>query len=197
MMEEILLSFRLFTAIILILAGLGKVAGRRDFREGIEDYAVLPAWAAPAFAVLIPSLELGTGILLLLGLFTAYAAAVALVLLGAFIVATLVNLARGREVDCHCFSHVLPERIGWASLTRQVIMILALVWIAANGPGYMALDGKVVGPAGLGDGPVGLGDLVPSWILASLAVLVYLYSTQLHIIRHALKRGDESHGYQQ
>lgn len=196
MIEELSLTARLFCATILASAALSKVTGRQAFLEGVQAYRILPPPGARLFANIAPWLELGTGILLVLGLFTEYAAVGALLLIVMFVIATLVNLARGRELDCHCFSSLLPERIGWASLIRQAVMILALIWIAVNGPGHMALDASPASTVGAEHDSLAMSDLVPSWILASLAVMFYLQSTQLQVVWQVIRTSDVSNEQQ-
>ena len=54
-------------------------------------------------ALVLPWFELMAGIALILGIWTRTSAALVGALLGVFVVAISVNLARGNAIDCGCF----------------------------------------------------------------------------------------------
>ncbi len=139
------LLLRLVLGGLLLLAGLTKLADRAGVRQAVADYEILPGRLERPFAALLPWLETGLGALLLLGLGTTIAAALAMPLFLSFALAIGVNLVRGRHFDCHCFGSVRSERIGWPALLRSTVLVLTAVVVAAGASRFGALDAVLFG----------------------------------------------------
>ena len=93
---------RWLLAVIFIVAGASKAAHPWVFVHTVEGYTMLPSSLSTPFGLALPWLEIMLGAYLLLGLFTRVVAAAALALLGVFLVALAVQLARGHTGDCGC-----------------------------------------------------------------------------------------------
>jgi uncharacterized membrane protein YphA (DoxX/SURF4 family) len=128
---------------LLLLAGLTKLADRAAFRDAIRQYEILPASLEAPFAAIVPFAEITLGTMLLLGLGTTLAAALAVPLLGSFVFAIAVNLARGRDFDCHCFGSVSSDRIGWPVLIRSTLLMLFALTVAVATSSFGSLDGAL------------------------------------------------------
>jgi putative oxidoreductase len=90
-------------AALFVVAGFLKIADPPGFAHEIHNYRLVPGAAVNAIALVLPWLEVMTGVALFLGIARRTAAQVLGVLLLVFIVALSINLARGRPVDCGCF----------------------------------------------------------------------------------------------
>lgn len=139
------LLLRLVLGGLLLLAGVTKLADRSAFYEAVADYDVLPSRLQRPFAAFVPLAETSLGVLLLLGLGTGVAAALAAPLFLSFGIAIGINLLRGRHVDCHCFGAVHSERIGWSALLRAVALVLAALVVAAGASRFGALEAALFG----------------------------------------------------
>ena len=139
------LLLRLVLGGLLLLAGVTKLADRSSVYEAVLDYEVLPNRLARPFAMLLPWLEITLGTLLLLGLGTTAAAALATPLFLGFALAIGVNLARGRHFDCHCFGSVQSERIGWPAFLRSLALVLAALVVAIGTSRFGALEAPLFG----------------------------------------------------
>jgi hypothetical protein len=106
---------------------------------------VLPAGVATTFASALPFVELTLGSMLLLGLFTGFAATFAALLFLTFSLAISINLARGRSFDCHCFGSVQHDEIGPGALIRSLVLAFAALAIAVEPSAFGALDALVFG----------------------------------------------------
>jgi uncharacterized membrane protein YphA (DoxX/SURF4 family) len=137
---HILLVLRLVLGGLLVLAAATKLADRQGFRRAVAEYAVLPETLVGPFAVLLPWLELTLGLLLLVGLGTTVAAALAAPLFLSFGLAIGVNLLRGRQFDCHCFGSVHNESIGWPALLRSAALVLVALVVSLGASPFGALD---------------------------------------------------------
>ncbi len=74
----LLLAFRLVLATIFLAAGISKLFHPAEFVSLVVSYHLLPVWLAQVYGYLLPCVELITGILLVLGLFPRWAAAISL-----------------------------------------------------------------------------------------------------------------------
>jgi uncharacterized membrane protein YphA (DoxX/SURF4 family) len=139
--------FRLVLSGILFWSGLAKLLESNDVRrEAILAYRVFPpswvdflGWALPAFEVALAAL-------LLVGLFTRFAAfATALLMLG-FIVGISSVWIRGYSIDCGCFGgggNIAEEGKVWrytSELLRDFLFMGMAVWLVAWPTTRLALD---------------------------------------------------------
>ena len=75
-------------------------------------------------AVALPVLEVVSAVLLLLADPGAtLGALLAAALLVGFTVAIVVNLARGKRPDCHCFGRLSSKPLGWGTVARNVVLL--------------------------------------------------------------------------
>jgi len=90
-------------AAFFVVAGISKIVDPPGFAHEIHNYRMVPGALVNAMALILPWLEVVTGVALFLGIARRTAAKVLAILLLVFIAALGVNLARGRPVDCGCF----------------------------------------------------------------------------------------------
>ena len=159
------LLLRLVLGVLLLLAGVTKLVDRARFREAVADYDILPSRLERPFAALLPWLETTLGVLLLLGLGTTAAAALAAPLFLSFALAIGINLWRGRNFDCHCFGSVQNERIGWPALLRSIALVLAALVVAVGTSRFGALEASLFGSSADLPSP---GEVIPVVFLAAV-----------------------------
>ena len=90
-------------AAFFVVAGIAKIADPPGFAHEIHNYKMVPGALVNAMALILPWIEVVTGVALFLGIARRTAAKVLGILLLVFIAALGVNLARGHPVDCGCF----------------------------------------------------------------------------------------------
>jgi uncharacterized membrane protein YphA (DoxX/SURF4 family) len=78
---------RLSLGSYFVLAGLIKLKDMSGFIAEVQSFGALPEHIAALFAILLPYLEIASGGLLVLGLWTTAAALITSVLMGAFVYA--------------------------------------------------------------------------------------------------------------
>ena len=179
------LFLRLVLGGLLLLAGGSKLANRAAFRGAVAEYKVLPQKLEAPFAAALPGAEMALGVLLLLGLGTTIAAALAAPLFLSFGVAIGVNLARGRRFDCHCFGAVQRDPIGWPALLRSVALVLATIVVAVGTSRFGALEFALFGSRG--DLPPAV-EVVPVVFLAAVALNVLILLPEALAVRAAFAR---------
>ncbi|MGH7740001.1 MAG: MauE/DoxX family redox-associated membrane protein [bacterium] len=131
---------RLAAGFILVAASLDKLGGAQKFSKMIANYHALPPELVPLAAVVIPWLELFTGLCLCLGFKTRGAALVFSVLMAVYSVALTINLAHGVDMNCGCFSMDSTEKIsGWTVARDLGFLILGLAALVAPRT-YASLD---------------------------------------------------------
>jgi putative oxidoreductase len=117
------LAGRWILGITFIYASLHKIISPADFAKIVYGYDLFPAMFINLIAIVIPFLELVAGFALIIGLYPRSAAIIINALLLAFVTVLAINLIRGHEFDCGCFS---TGQSGYASspeltLVRDVI----------------------------------------------------------------------------
>ncbi|MEW6672926.1 MAG: MauE/DoxX family redox-associated membrane protein [Thermodesulfobacteriota bacterium] len=89
---------------VFIYASFHKIIEPAQFAKVIYGYYLFPPATINLIAIILPFVELFCGLELLLGIYPRSAALVLNLLLMAFIAALSINLLRGQEFDCGCFS---------------------------------------------------------------------------------------------
>jgi hypothetical protein len=129
------LIIRLVLAGVLLYAGAVKIFEPHAARDAILAYRIFPPSFAPVLGYALPTLEIGLGMLLLLGLFVRFAGlATALLMLG-FVIGIASVWVRGYSIDCGCFGgggDISPQ--GRASrytleIVRDGIFALMGLWL--------------------------------------------------------------------
>ncbi len=109
-LQYLTLVSRLVLGMIFALAGLAKLGLPFAMAESIRAYEMgLPPFLVDFMANVLPPLELGVGIWLLLGLFTRFSAAITAVLMVVFTIAVTQAWARGLDINCGCFGGPMAQ----------------------------------------------------------------------------------------
>jgi uncharacterized membrane protein YphA (DoxX/SURF4 family) len=95
---------RWLLGLIFIYASYHKIFAPAHFAKIIYGYYLFPDVSINMIAIILPFLELFCGLALILGIYPRSAALIINVMLLTFVVAISINLIRGREFDCGCFS---------------------------------------------------------------------------------------------
>lgn len=135
-MSLFVIPFRLALSLIFTVAGVTKLLDLKGTREALKNFGA-PPFLIPAFTFLLPLIELAIALGLLSNRSVSFAALSALGLLGLFIVAIGINLAKGRTHDCHCFGQLHSEPLGWSTLLRNFAFAFAagvVLWQSLTRP---------------------------------------------------------------
>src|SRR5258707_10015150 len=128
---------RLLFAGIFIYAGYAKLTmglyprppigvALSFFASQVDSYQILPTWAVKVVANLLPFIEIGLGLLLLIGWkLRIWATLIAIVMLG-FFFAVVRSYALGLQINCGCFA--TPEPLTIKTVLRDgALAALALL----------------------------------------------------------------------
>ena len=128
---------------IFVVAAIPKIADPPSFAHMIYNYRLVPGFAVNALALVMPWVEILTGLALILGVWPREAAALAGLLLLMFLWAIGFNLARGHAVDCGCFDihsagKSRPELLNemrWVLIRDTAMLLMVLQVLVASGRG--------------------------------------------------------------
>lgn len=189
---HVLLLLRLVLGGLLLIAGASKLTDRPAFYEAVADYDVLPSALARPFAFVMPLLEVTLGVLLLLGLFTVPAAALALPLFGSFSVAIGLNMLRGRHFDCHCFGSTTGDRVGWPAFLRTLLLAGTALYVAAGASRFGSLDALIFSAP---DSLPPVSDAIPVVFAAFVIIDVLFLLPEFAAIRAAFHERQGGHAH--
>lgn len=138
--KYLLFIIRIVIAFIFIYAGAEKISNPEDFALSISNYRLLPIASLNFFAVILPWIEIVSGILLLFGISVKENSAIILSLLLLFTIAIVISLFRGLSIDCGCFGK--GTQIGLFKLGENLLMIVGSLLLTVFGSDYFILKSK-------------------------------------------------------
>lgn len=122
----------IFIAIIFAFAAFPKIAHPEAFAEAVYRYHLLPDGWINIFAVYMPWSEVAIAVALLVGTrLRKGALLLTILLLIMFIIAMSINLHRGVNIACGCFSvENTAESMSWLNIVRNIglIILAILAW---------------------------------------------------------------------
>lgn len=113
------LAARWILGLTFIYASFHKILSPADFAKIVYGYALFPHVFINLIAIIIPFLELVAGLALILGFYPRSAAITINILLLAFMAALTINIIRGHEFDCGCFS---ADQNGNSSSSKMTVL---------------------------------------------------------------------------
>jgi uncharacterized membrane protein YphA (DoxX/SURF4 family) len=136
---------RLLLAGVWLVAGGSKVGDLAASVRAVHAYELLPYSVSTVVGAGLPFVELGLGLLLLVGFATRLAALVSAALLTAFVGGIAAAWARGLSIDCGCFGGGGALAAGesptyfW-EIARDVALLAAAVYLIVRPATRLALD---------------------------------------------------------
>jgi uncharacterized membrane protein YphA (DoxX/SURF4 family) len=128
----------------LVVAGALKVGDPGGSIRAVNAYQLLPLGLAEWVGYALPYLEMAVGLLLVAGLFTRTVAAVAGLLMAAFVFGISWAWAKGLQIDCGCFGGGGTVAAGETSygldLVRDGGLLLLAVWLVVRPHSLLSLD---------------------------------------------------------
>jgi uncharacterized membrane protein YphA (DoxX/SURF4 family) len=139
--DLVLAVARAVLAVVFVWACIHKIASPHDFAMQVATYQILPLSLVNLQAIVLPWVELATGVLLLLGLWTRPAALVTCGMNAMFIAAIAMALAADLHLQCGCFSsadaghEMSPELI-----VRDTVLLLVGALLVARPSDRLTVD---------------------------------------------------------
>jgi putative oxidoreductase len=128
--KYLLLIIRLVLGFIFIYAAVTKISDPEGFSQAIYNYKLLPLFLVNIFAILLPWIELSAGVLLIFGISVKENSAIISGLLIVFIIAVLISLFRGLDINCGCFGTVNGSKVGLQKILENIgLLVLGFILI--------------------------------------------------------------------
>jgi len=126
--KYLLLSIRIFLGFVFVFAAITKVTDPIGFSQSIYNYKLMPDFTINFLAIAFPWIELVAGILLIFGIAVKENSAILSTLLFVFIIAIIISIARGLNIDCGCFGTVEGSKVGLIKILENVgLSIIGLI----------------------------------------------------------------------
>ena len=113
------LTARWILGLTFIYASYHKILAPADFAKIVYGYGLFPHAVINLIAIILPFIEFVTGLALILGIYPRSAVLIINGMLVAFIIVLSINLIRGHEFDCGCFS---VKKAGFLSSTEPMLV---------------------------------------------------------------------------
>jgi len=120
---------RLILGVVLLVAGGLKIGNLPKSAMAVRSYEMLPIPLANFLGYTLPWIEIGLGLLLLVGVTVKISGALGALTMLAFIIAIAQAWARGLSIDCGCFGGggaIDPEDTKYLSEIIRDIGLMAL-----------------------------------------------------------------------
>jgi uncharacterized membrane protein YphA (DoxX/SURF4 family) len=143
------LLIRVGLAAVWLVSGLIKVMDPGQFYSAAQAYQLFGAGAAGVIAAVVPFLELGLGLLLVLGIGTRPVAVLSALMLLAYIAGVAQSWARGLTIDCGCFGGGGQVAAGQTHYGQEILrdtgfLVMAL-WLLVRPRTALSADGWISG----------------------------------------------------
>lgn len=136
---------RLGLAAVWLVSGAVKIADPYQFYGAVRAYRLFGPALADVIAAVVPFLELGLGLLLVLGLGTRLVAVLSALLLLAYLAGVAQSWARGLTIDCGCFGgggQVAPGQTHYGrEILRDLGFLVLAAWLVRRPRSALSLDG--------------------------------------------------------
>lgn len=134
-------ALRAVLAVTFIWASIHKIADPNDFALQVATYQILPLELINLQAIVLPWLEIITGLLLVVGFLTRPAALLTCGMNAMFIAAIAIALSNDLQLQCGCFaSSEAGDQMDAGLLVRDVILLVAGAFLVAIEPDRLTLD---------------------------------------------------------
>jgi uncharacterized membrane protein YphA (DoxX/SURF4 family) len=122
---------RLVLGATFIYASFYKIIAPAEFAKMVYGYGLFPGELINLIAIFLPFVELIAGLALIIGFYPRSAAMIIVAMLILFILISSINIARGYEFDCGCFSvnRLFPTESAWVTIARDLILLFLGAYI--------------------------------------------------------------------
>jgi hypothetical protein len=117
---------------VFIYASYDKILHPAAFSEIIYNYQILPDGLINLTALVLPALELIMGIFFWVGFWMPGTVMLSNILLVSYVGALILNLARGLDINCGCFSTSSGSAINIASILWDAAFLALSVYLTVG-----------------------------------------------------------------
>jgi len=144
--EYLSFALRIYLGYFFIYASLSKIPYPAQFAESIANYRLIPYMFLNLGALILPWIELVTGLFLIIGFKSRSSTILIGLLLIMFDAMVLINMYWGAPITCGCYDTV-GEPIGWKKVLENALMLVFSVQIYCfDRPGLLNKFKSFIGP---------------------------------------------------
>ncbi|MBN2415165.1 DoxX family membrane protein [bacterium] len=114
--------------LMLVYSSFAKIADPFGFSVTVSNYRVIGIDPSRFVAVILPFLELATGLLLTAGVWTGAAAVLNATMMCGFLILVSQAFIRGLDISCGCF-HLDEGKISAGKLIFNLLLATASLWL--------------------------------------------------------------------
>ena len=118
---------RLILGVVFIYASFDKILHPALFAKIVYNYQILPDGLINSTAVVLPWLELIMGIFFIIGFWMPGTVVLSNILLVSYLGALLLNVVRGLDISCGCFSTSTESSVNMWYVLRDASFLLLSV----------------------------------------------------------------------
>lgn len=122
--KYLLFLCRIIIGLIFIFAGAEKINDPLSFSDSILNYKLFPLVFANSIAIIIPWIEITTGLLLVLGISVKENAAIVCSFLLIFTILVAITAIRGLNIDCGCFGGDYSQKAGLSKIIENILLLI-------------------------------------------------------------------------
>jgi putative oxidoreductase len=142
----LILACRLVLAATFFVSSLGKMVDIEHYSVAmVYNFEVLPRPLALAFGWALPFIELTCALGLLVGVLTRLSSLGVALLSASFLMAKVIVLSRGVDIECGCFGAVATTMASWSIYLDPIVLILTLAVLLSPGSSrhWLSLGNKL------------------------------------------------------
>lgn len=124
-----------------IYASFDKILHPDQFARIVYNYKILPGFLINIFAITLPWVEFLAGIFVIVGVSIEASALILTFLSFVFMIAIGINIARGVDINCGCFTtDPTAAKHGASLLLRDILLLLAGILVFFYHQNYLSLS---------------------------------------------------------
>lgn len=124
----LVLIFRLIIGYIFISYGIGKIANPEKFTSEIINYKLFPEFTLNLIALILPWLELTSGIFITFGIRLKSNSVIIATMMIIFTLSVIWAMSLGLDINCGC-SSTSPQKVGFPKLLENIGLLISSIYI--------------------------------------------------------------------
>ena len=137
--KYLLFLFRIILGFVFIYAGILKISDPAGFSDAINNYDLLPLLFVNFFAITLPWIEVVAGLFLMFGISVKENSFIISVMLVVFLLAIVISLGRGLNIECGCFGTSSGSKVGIIKLVENGTLLIFSFLLTKFNSVYLSL----------------------------------------------------------